>query len=892
MNWRTYVREHLPPLHVSAEREIEIVDELAVQLETTFDRARANGATEEEAMRRARAEVPDWNALSQTLGRIERPVRQPPAAGAGSGGPMSGLIQDLRYAIRALKRAPGFAAVSIITLALGIAATTIVYSIVDGVLLRPLPIEDPDRVMLARETANGQDMSLAWPNFQDWQKRQTSFVSLAAWRGLTANLTGIEQPRRLNVRHVTWQLLSTLGVRPMLGRDFTADDDRPGVPRAAVVSYAFWQRELGGTAEALGRQIMLDELPVTVIGVLPRDFTIARQEDIYLPVGNFLEGQLLQLYNGRGNHFGFAAIGRLKPGVTAETANTEMVTIARQLEQEYPATNSGNGATVRPLFEVLVGDARQMLYVLFGAVITMLLIACVNLANLMLSRAASRSQEMAVRRSLGAARWRIARQMLTESLLLAAIGGAAGVLLAYVGFEALVALLPPNQPRIHTVTIDWRVVGVAALASMGTGVLFGLMPAIQAATGKTMTLLRSARVTGTAQSSAGTRRALLLAEVALALILVTGAGLMLRTVSNLAAVETGFDHEAIVSAQFNLPRRYDAPKRVLFIDQALERLRAIPGVSNASFTYSIPLAGSNWNSIFIIEGQPVPERSKLPSSAWTPITDEYFETMGIRLLRGRGFDGRDLANSPTVVVVNETFARRFFGTDNPIGARVKQGWPEDKAPWREIVGVVNDVRVGALQGDQILQAYLPVRQVSQGSGAFVVRATANPAALGRSIEAAVHEIDPNLPLFNIQTMGEVIDAGIGNERLTMVLLLGFAGLALLMAAIGVFGVTAYSVTQRTHELGVRMALGARPSSVLALVLRQEMGACLIGIAVGIAGAWLMSSLLESLLFGVTSRDTLTLSIASLVLVVVTALACFIPARRATRVDPVTALRLE
>jgi putative ABC transport system permease protein len=892
MDWRHYVREHLPPLKVSAERELEIVDELAVQLETTFDRAKASGATEEEAMRRARAEVPDWDALAKTLGRIERPFTQPLAAGASSGGSMTGLIQDLRYAIRALKRAPGFAAVAIITLALGIAATTIVYSIVDGILLRPLPIEDADRVMLARETINGQDMSVSWMNFLDWQKRQTSFESLAAWRGLTSNLTGVERPRRLNVRHVTWQLFSIFGVRPMIGRDFAPDDDRPGVPRTALVSYGFWQRELGGSPDALGRQIMLDEVPVTVIGVLPRDFTIAREEDMFLPVGTFLEGSVLRMYNGRGNHFGLSALGRLKPGVTPEAAATEMVTIARQLEQEYPGTNSGTSASVEPLFEVLVADARQMLYVLFGAVITMLLIACVNLANLMLSRAAGRAQEMAVRRSLGAARWRLARQMLTESLLLAAIGGALGVLVAYVGFEALVALLPPFQPRVHIITIDWRVVAVSALASVGTGVLFGLMPAIQAATGRSMTLLRSARVTGTTQSSAGTRRILLLAEVALALVLVTGAGLMLRTMSNLAAVETGFRHDEIVSAQYTLPQRYDHDKRMLFLDQALERLRSIPGVSNASYTYSIPLAGSNWNSIFIIEGQPVPERSQLPSSAWTPITNEYFDTMGIRLLKGRGFGSRDVNNSPAVIVVNESFARRFFGANNPIGARVKQGWPEDKAPFREIVGVVNDVRVAGLQGDPTLQAYLPVRQVSQGAGAFVVRAAVNPASLGRAIEAAVHEIDPNLPLFNVQAMNQTIDAGIGNERLTMVLLLGFAGLALLMAAIGVFGVTTYSVTQRTHELGVRMALGARPSSVLALVLRQEMGACLIGIAVGIAGAWLMSSLLESLLFGVTARDTVTLTIASLVLLVVTAVACLIPARRATRVDPVTALRLE
>ena len=893
MNWRAYVRSHLPPLDVSAEREHEIIEELAVQLEATFDRARANGEDDDAAMTRALAEVPDWNSLARTLGRIERPHVQAPAAGAGSGGPMSGLIQDLRYALRALKRAPGFAAVSIVTLALGIAATTIVYSIIDGILLRPLPITDPDRVMLARETSpNGSDMSLAWPNYLDWRTRQTSFESFAVWRGLTANLTGVDQPRRLNVRHVTWELLSTLGVAPALGRDFTAEDDRPGVPRTAIVSHGFWQRQMGGTTDALGRQIMLDETAVTVIGVLPRDFTIARDEDIFLPVGTFLEGPVLQMYNGRGNHFGFAAIGRLKPGVSVETARAEIVSIARQLEQEYPNTNSGNGATVRPLFDVLVSDARPMLYVLLGAVLAMLLIACVNLANLTLSRAAGRAQEMAVRRSLGAARWRIARQMLTESVLLAVIGGALGVALAYAGFEAFVALLPPNQPRIHIVTIDWRVLTASAVAAISTGILFGLMPAIHAATGRSMTLLRSARVTGSAQSNAGTRRALMLSEVALALILVTGAGLMLRTMNNLAAVDTGFDHEQIMSAQFNLPRRYDPPRRAAFYEQVVERLRALPGVTSAAYTYSIPVAGSNWNSIFIIEGQPVPERSQLPSSAWTPISSEYFQTMGIRLQRGRAFDDRDIANGPSVIIVNETFARRFFGPNDPVGARVKQGWPEDKSPWRQIVGVVNDVRVAGLQGDPTLQVYMPVRQVSQSGGSFVVRADSNVAPLGRSIEAAVHEIDPNLPVFNVQTMNQVIDAGIGNERLTMVLMMGFAALALLMAAIGVFGVTAYSVAQRTHELGVRMALGAQPLTVLSLVLRQEMGACLMGIAAGVVGAVLLSSLLESLLFGVAARDMVTLSIASVVLLVVTALAGVIPARRATRVDPVTALRLE
>ena len=891
MNWRRYVREQLPPLDVSAEREAEIVDELAMQLEATFDRARANGEPEEAAIKRALAEVPDWNALAHTLGRIEQPHTPPPAAGAGSGGIMTGLVQDLRYAARALKRAPGFAAVSILTLALGIAATTIVYSIVDGILLRPLPIQDPDRVMMARETFNGVEGSVSWLNFEDWQKRQTSFQSLAAWRGLAAGLTGVNQPRTLMTRQTTWNMLSVLGVKPIVGRDFTADDDKPGVPRTGLISYALWQREFGGDASAVGRQMIIDDRPVTVIGVLPRDFTIARQEDLFLPFGNFLDGNVKLFFN-RGNHFGLAAIGRLKDGVSEDTARAEMVAIARQLEQEYPNTNSGNSAVVTPLFEVLVTNARPMLYVLLGAVITMLLIACVNLANLMLSRAAGRSQEMAVRRSLGAARWRIGRQMLTESLLLSLVAGTLGVALAYAGFEALVALLPPNQPRIHIISIDTRVLAVAAFASIATGLLFGLIPAIQAATGRTTMLLRSARVTGTSHTSAGTRRLLMLAEVALALILVTGAGLMLRTMGNLLAVETGVDHAQLISAQFALPRRYDAPRRVEFMDRALERLKAIPGVTNAAFTLNLPLAGSNWNSIFIVEGQPVPERNKLPSAVWTPASHDYFETVGIRLLKGRLFDRTETPTSPTVAVVTETFARRLFGSNNPIGARIKQGWPENPTPWREIVGVVSDVRVNGLQGDPPLMVYLPFQQEPSSFGALVLRTQGDPRALTRPIEAAVREIDPNLPLNSIDTLNDVLEAGVGNERLTMVLLMGFAALALLIAAIGVFGVTAYSVAQRTHELGVRMALGAKPSTVLALVLRQEMAACLIGIAVGIIGAVLLSSLLQSLLFGVTARDTVTLSIASLVLLIVTALACFIPASRATRVDPVTALRLE
>jgi putative ABC transport system permease protein len=843
-------------------------------------------------MQRARAEIPDFGALARTLSRIERHHIPPPVTGAGSRGLMTGFMQDLRYAVRGLLHAPGFAAISIVTLALGIGATTIVYSVVDGILLRPLPIRDANRVVLAREFINGGENSVSWASYEDWEKRQTSFSDMAAWRGVFTNLTELGDARRLNARQVTWNILTTLGVRPFLGRDFTPDDDQPDVARTALVSFRFWQRELGGDANVIGRRITLDDVPVTIIGVLPREFTIAREEDVFLPFRNFLSGPSRGMLMNRGNHFGLAAIARLKDGVSIDTARAEMVAIARQLELEYPNTNSGISAAVRPLFDVLVSDARPMLFVLLGAVGTMLLIACVNLANLMLARAAGRSQEMAVRRSLGAGRLRIVRQMLTESILLSIIGGTLGVALAYVGFEAVVALLPPSQPRIHIIQIDWRVLSIAVIVSMATGVLFGLMPAWQAATGKTLTLLRSARVTGSAPASAAQRRALLVAEVALAVILVTGAGLMLRTMNNLLSIDTSFTAERLVMASAQLPNRYDAPRRRLLVSQVLETLQGSPGVTNAAFTNSVPIDGSNWGSIFIIEGQPIPERSKLPGAAWTTVTPRYFETMGIRLMRGRVFTPSDAESAPTVAVVNQTFARRFFGDNDPIGARVKQGWPEDKTPWREIVGVVNDVRVNGLQDEPRLQVYLPFAQSPSSFGSFVARAGAETGAVIRAVESAVRSADPNLPLINVQTIEQVIRADVGNARLTMVLLIGFAALALLMAAIGVFGVTAYSVTQRTHELGVRMALGAPRSNVLALVLRQELGACLLGIAIGVTGAWFLSSLLQSLLFGVTARDTLTLSVASLVLLIVTTMACLIPASRATRVDPATALRLE
>ena len=888
--WRRYVRTRLPALDVTAEREAEIVEELAAQMAATCERERSGGASEAVARQRAEDEVSDWPALARTLGLIERPCIPPSPAGAGTGGFMTGWLQDVRYARRALARSPGFAAVAILTLALGVSAATIVYALADGILLRPLPIHDPDRVVLTRELIDGDEVSISWPNFQDWRDRATVFEQLAAWRGLTTNLSGYGEPQRLMARQVTANLFGVLGVAPVLGRDFTPADDQPGVERVCLVSHGFWTRQLGGDPGAIGRRLMLDEVPVTVIGVLPPAFTVARVEDIFLPFGNFLTPGSFMLR--RGNHFGLAGIGRLKPGVTVAAAQAEIAGLARQLELEYPATNSGNSGIVRPLHDVLVGTARPMLVVLLGAVAVMLLIACVNLANLLLARAAGRAQEVAVRQSLGAARWRIVRQVLTESLLLALAGGLAGVALAFAGFKTVVALLPADQPRLHTLEIDLRVLAVAAAVTLGAGILFGLAPALHAGSARALRLLRGARVTGSAAGGALTRRALLLVEVALVVMLVAGAGLMLRTMRNLLAVDVGFEADRVITAQFTLPGRFDYDKRLAFLDQAIERLQALPGVGGAAFTNSLPVDGSTSNSVFIVEGQPVPPRSDLPSAAITAVSTGYFDTMRIAPVAGRGFTTLDVRTTPPVVIVNRTLARRLFGDSNPIGARLKQGWPEDPTPWREIVGVVNDVAVSGLDDAPPLQIYLPVAQLAQGYGSFAIRTHGDPEGLGRSIESAIQAVEPTLPIYNVRTMAQVIGSGVGNQRLTLAMLMGFAAMALLMASIGVFGVTAYSVAQRTHEIGVRMALGAGRLSVLALVLRQELAACLLGIGAGIAGAALLSRLLESLLFGVAPRDLPTLLGAAMVLLVVTTLACLVPAHRATRVDPVTALRLE
>jgi putative ABC transport system permease protein len=891
-SWHRYVREHLPPLDITPEREIEIVEELALQLEGAYESARARGASEDEARAKAQAEVPDWQALAATLARIERRSASAPVVGSPRGDLMSGFTQDVRYAFRTLLRAPGFAAVAIVTLALGIGATTIVYALVDGILLRPLPIEDPARVVLAREISPaGRQIGVAWPNFKDWQARAQSFETLAAWRGRTANLTGVADPQRIYIREVTWNLFDVLGVQPIAGRSFTAADDVPEAAPVCLISYGFWERRFGTDPSAIGQRILLDEVPFTIIGALPREFTVARVEDAFLPMGSLIAANSAML--NRGNHFGIAAVGRLAQGASVESARSELQVITRQLAETYPETNSGVSATTQPLFDVLVQDARPALGVLAGAVAAMLMIACVNIANLQLVRAMARAQEIEVRSALGAERWRVLRQLLTENVMLALVGGAAGVALAYAGFSVFVGLLPADQPRMHQVAIDARVLIVVAAISIGAGLLFGLVPALHAGSRRAGALLRSVRIAGTAAGHHATRQLLLVVEVALSLVLLVAAGLMAQTMSNLLAEELGFVPEQVLTAQMSLPAgRYTRERRRAFYTDVEHRLRAIPGVTNVAFTVSLPVSGSNWNSVFIVERRPIPERAKLPSAAWTPITPAYFDALGIRLVRGRAFAATDNDQAPRVAVVNQSFARTFWPDGDALGKRIKQGWPEDQTPWREIVGIVNDVKTDGVDRAPRIQAYLPLAQESFTSLALVVRTAGEPDAAQRAIQAALQAIDPNLPVFDVRTLPHVIQINVGTQRLLLVLLLAFGGLSLLLAAIGVFGVNAYAVSQRTHEFGVRMALGADRPRVLGLVLRQAMTTCVIGAAVGLAIALATTKLLRTLLYQVTPYDPGTITGVTLVLLAVTGVACYLPARRATRIDPASALRGE
>jgi putative ABC transport system permease protein len=804
---------------------------------------------------------------------------------------LDNLRNDLRYAVRSYAKAPSFTLIILTTLALGIGASTAIFSMVNGILLQPLPLPDPDRLVYANEVnGKGVIISVAWPNYVDWRARAQSFESLANSRDEPFTLTGVDRAQRLRGRRVTGNFFQTLGVSPVLGRGLNDEDDRANTPPVVVVSDAFWRTQLGADPAIIGRTLLLNDAAHTVVGVLPRDFQFVRPYDVFVSMGP-MAGQRNLL--DRGNHTGFYALGRLKAGVSVDAAAAELRSIAASLEREYPNTNTGVSVRAERLADRLVTDIRLTLLVLFGAVGFLLLIACVNVANLLVARGAARQHELAVRAALGGSRRRLVTQMLVESTLVSIAGGALGVGAGAWLLRALVAVAPEGTPRIADVKLDAPALLFAFAAAAICGLVFGALPAFQASGAAGQQVLVRGRAAGFASRSHRLRRGLMVVETALALVLLTGAGLMMRTLHELTQVETGFRSDHLVTTRFSLAGdQWTRPKRVAFYDELQSRLRALPGITDAALTYSLPIDGSNWNSIFIVADKPVPPRSQLPSAAFTPVSAGFFETMGMRLIRGRFFDRTDAATSPKVTVINESLAKRLWPGEDAIGKRLKQGWPETPNEWREVVGVVADVKLNGVAAETPMQAYLPLPHEPAESMAIVARTQGDPAAAAPAIEAAMQQLNKDLPLFQIRTMDDVLGTSLARQRMSMLVFVIFALVALTLASVGLYGVVAHGVTERMHEIGVRIALGAEQWHVVRMIVRQGLSMALVGTAIGVAGAIALSRWVQSLLFGVTATDPATLAAVVTLLLAVAVVACSVPAWRATRVDPTSALRAE
>jgi putative ABC transport system permease protein len=804
------------------------------------------------------------------------------------------LVQDLRFAIRSFLRAPRFTVPAVLALALGIGATSAIFSVVRGVLLEPLPYRDPDRIVSIWEAnvSRNRTRNVIGPaNFVAWKERNRSFEYLGMTGPARLNFILDGQPYEVSGLAASSEVFAALGVQPALGRTYTAQEDLQGNDDVLVLSHEFWQSRLGGRSDILGTVLSANGRPREVIGVMPPRFTIEGQKaDYYGPYGWTIEA--LRSAAGRGSSH---AIARLRDGVTLAQAQDEMRTIAAALEQEEPRRNTGWSVAVVPIHEITTETIRPALLILAGAVLLVLLIACVNVANLLLARSTVRQRELGLRSALGAGRSRLLRQMLTESLLLAAIGGIAGIGLAAAFHRGLLALVADRipVPRLDQVTLDVTVVGFTMALALGTGLLFGLIPALLA-TGAASDALREGGRHGGGPRSKRALGALVVAEVALSLVLLAGAGLLIRSFVRLQNIDPGFRAEGLFTARVNAPAaRYPSGEdSARFFANTLARIRQIPGVQSAAGISFLPLAGPGMGTSFYRTDQAVPPDGEQPVTEVRPVTPDYFRTMGVPHLAGRDFTDADAADAPLVAIVSEGLVRRTFPGENPLGKRLQVSIGPAGGMDVEIVGVVGDVKFASLDAETRPAVYIPQPQLSIGMLTFVVRTDMEPLALTNSVGAAVRSFDAEVPLADVRSMADVVDATLARPRTVSVLLTAFALIALVLAAVGVYGVMAYSVAQRTQEIGVRMALGATVESVFRLVLGQALRLVLVGVAAGLVAAALLTRLLETLLFETEPLDPATFAATAVVLTMVATVASYVPARRGMRIAPTEALRAE
>jgi putative ABC transport system permease protein len=813
-------------------------------------------------------------------------------------------MNDLRYAIRMLVKSPAFSIIAVVALALGIGANTAIFSVVEAVLLRPLPYPDSQKLVLLRERMQlFESGSVAYPNYLDWRAMQRSFTDLALYRPESMNLSSrgeASSPERIRGGVMTWNMMRIVGLRPILGHDFTEAEDVPGGPKVALISEGLWKRRFGKSPKALGQQLTVDAVPRTIVGVLPDQMRVMGATEVYIPLGDLrADKNVLE----RDNHPGFSSLGRLRPGLSLQKAGADLELIARELTRKYPATNTGRGVNARTLLEAGVGDYRGNLNLLLVAVACVLLIACANVANLQLARALSRGKELAVRTAMGASRWRLMRLLLVESALLGLLGGAVGLLIATWSLDAIHILSPPRSLRFQETRIDLLTLAFTTAIALLCGIVVGVWPAWRVS--RLASLSGALHEAGTRSGSESTgrqraRSALVITQVALALVLLAGAGLTLKSFWNSQNAALGFDPENILTMTLSLPKaRYDSNEKVAnFNAQLTERVKALPGVTAAAIGENVPFDGTEWDSSFHITGTPPAEPGKEPSAEVNVISPDYFKVLKMPILRGRAFGPEDRLKRPRSVIIDESFAARFFPNENPVGQHIDDNQTNDpKPPPLTIVGVVprvrSDVPGEEFDRQRLPQMYFCGAQMATYENNLLVRVkSGDPSQLAKAVVREVQKIDPDQPVADISTMKKNISESLATRRLTMTLLGAFAALALVLASVGLYGVMALSVTQRTREFGIRLALGAPRRDVFRLALGRGLLLVGIGLAIGLLGALGAGRALTSLLYNVGSLDPWALLTAIVALAAVAVVACWFPARRATRVDPIVALRYE